>query len=239
MSTLVCCELTGGRSRDGLKLALNRSLSEPGPPDIVVTPSSPTSPVSTMPSSSSSSFTKNYQYRLLRTEQGGPMKRCKLESASLPTSPCTESSTLQHQLIINKVSCIDVEELKRRLDHKIYMGHGSNSNFLLVDCRSFIAYNMNHIRGAINVNCTDRFNRRRLQLGKAVLADLATSREGKELLRRRTNKEVIVYDDTTSSMDRITNTHPLYIVLSSLVEDNREPILLLGELIYSIFLQKY
>lgn len=66
-------------------------------------------------------------------------------------------------------------------------------------------------------------------MGKANLADLATNREGKELLRRRVNKEVIVYDDTTNSMDRITATHPLYIVLSTLVEDNKEPVLLLGK----------
>lgn len=220
MSTL-CCEMTGSRSRDGLKLALNRSLSEPGPPDLAVLPtSSSTTPSPTSP------FAKNYQYRLHRTEQGGPLKRCKLESASLPTSPCTESSTLQQSLIINKVQCMNADELKKRLDQRMcHVG----SNFLLVDCRSFIAYNMNHIRGAINVNCTDRFNRRRLQMGKAALADLATSREGKDLLRRRVNREVIVYDDTTNSMDRITTSHPLYIVLSSLVEDNREPILLLGE----------
>lgn len=219
MSTLVCCELTGGRPRDGLKLALNRSLSEPGPPDLNALPSS-------LPRSPTSSFTNNYQFRFLRSEQGGPLKRCKLESSSLPTSPCTESATLQRTLITNKVSCIDADELKRKLQQKSYH---VGSNFLLVDCRSFIAYNVNHIRGAINVNCTDRFNRRRLQMGKASLADLATSREGKEMLRRRVNKEVIVYDDTTSSMDRITTNHPLYLVLTTLVEDNREPLLLLGK----------
>ncbi|RLU15295.1 hypothetical protein DMN91_012289 [Ooceraea biroi] len=56
---------------------------------------------------------------------------------------------------------------------------------------------------AINVNCSDRFNRRRLQLGKATLADLVTAREGKELLRRRQFKEVIVYDDCTDDLEHL------------------------------------
>ena len=53
--------------------------------------------------------------------------------------------------------------------------------YLLVDCRPFIAYNVSHIRGAINVNCCNRLNRKRLQMGKATLADLATTKEGKEV----------------------------------------------------------
>lgn len=215
MSTLVCCEMTGSKPREGLKLPLNRSLSEPGTASLSMPARSPTSPCS-----------KNYQYRFLRSEQGGPSKRCKLESASLPASPCTESTTLQRTFITKRVGCMEPEELRERLEQKL--SHLS-SNFLLVDCRPFLAYNVNHIKGAININCTDRINRRRLQSGKATLADLATSGEGRELLRRRLNKEVVVYDDKTSNMERITTTHPLYIVLSSLVEDNKLPVLLLGK----------
>merc|ERR1712066_234090 len=73
--------------------------------------------------------------------------------------------------------------------------HGRN--FLLLDCRPFIAYNVSHIKGAINVNCCDRFNRKRLQQGKASLADLATTKEGKEMLKKRNWKEVVVYDDSS------------------------------------------
>lgn len=218
MSTLVCCEMTGSKPREGLKLSLNRSLSEPGTTTFTVPSLVARSPVSPC--------NKNYQYRFLHSDQGGPLKRCKLESASLPTSPCTESTTLQRTLITKRVTCMKPEELRERLEHKL--SHLS-SNFLLVDCRPFLAYNVNHIIGAININCTDRINRRRLQTGKVTLADLATSREGKELLKRRVNREVVVYDDTTSNMDRITTTHPLYMVLSSLVEDNKVPVLLLGK----------
>lgn len=105
----------------------------------------------------------------------------------------------------------------------------AGKNFILLDCRPFMSYNMNHISGAINVNCSDRFNRRRLQQGKASLADLATTREGKEVLKKRSFREVIIYDDSTSEKDRITLGHPLLLVLVSLVEDHKEPSLLLGK----------
>lgn len=179
---MLCCP------REGLRLALNRSLSEPGPPASV------------------------------------PTKRCKLESVSLPSSPCAESATLQRSLIMKRVRPLDPDTLVRKLERC-----SGRTNFLVVDCRPFIAYNVNHIRGSINVNCSDRFNRRRLQQGKATLADLATTREGKDLLKKRTFKEVVVYDDSTSDVDHLPTSHPLFLILSTLVEDNREPCLLLGE----------
>ncbi|KAF2884024.1 hypothetical protein ILUMI_22142 [Ignelater luminosus] len=191
----VCLELSGGRPRDGLKLPLNRSLSEPGPP------------------------TPTHLFL-------SPPKRCKLESTSvsLPTSPCAESATLQRALVLKKVGTLDADGLTTKLDTT----RPGPRTFLILDCRPFISYNMSHISGAINVNCSDRFNRRRLQQGKATLADLATTREGKEMLKKRSYKEVVVYDDGTCDKERVTAAHPLLLVLSSLVEDNREPILLLG-----------
>lgn len=193
----VCLE--SSRARDSLKLPLNRSLSEPGPP---------TSP-----------------HLLL-----SPPKRFKLESASvsLPTSPCAESATLQRALVLKKVATVDADGLRQKLED----ARSGTKPFLIVDCRPFISYNMSHILGAINVNCSDRFNRRRLQQGKATLADLATTREGKEMLKKRFFREVLVYDDSTSDKERVTTTHPLLLVLSSLVEDNRETILLLGKSIF-------
>jgi dual specificity MAP kinase phosphatase len=110
------------------------------------------------------------------------------------------------------------------------VGTKKTDGFLLVDCRPFIQYNVNHIRGAINVNCCDRFNRKRLQQGKATLADLATTKEGKDLLKKRTWKEVVVYDDCSDSLDELPASHTLFLVMNALVEDNREPIMLLGGL---------
>ncbi|KOX78816.1 Dual specificity protein phosphatase 10 [Melipona quadrifasciata] len=153
-------------------------------------------------------------------------KRCKLETVSLPASPCSESNTLQRQLVLQRTRTITADELADRL-----LGGREQPTAggpVLLDCRPFILYNVNHVRGAINVNCSDRFNRRRLQLGKASLADLANTREGKELLRRRHYREVVVYDDCTDDVDRLPVQHPLFLVLVALLEDNREPALLLG-----------
>ncbi|XP_047357799.1 dual specificity protein phosphatase 10-like isoform X2 [Vespa velutina] len=289
MSTLVCCEpVSAGRPRDNLKLVLNRSLSEPGPPATSSCfLSSPTSPVSPSPSTtssvdscitdvsgitdiassisstsstsssgincnsissgSSSSGTgsidnetitsdvhrhyhhhhyHHHHYHHYHQHQLHPLsasKRCKLETVSLPASPCSESNSLQKQLVLQRTRTITPTELAQRiLEH-------STSGPVLLDCRPFILYNVNHIRGAINVNCSDRFNRRRLQLGKATLADLATAREGKEILRRKQYREVIVYDDCTAELEYLPVQHPLFLVLAALVEDNREPALLLEE----------
>ncbi|XP_011862972.1 PREDICTED: dual specificity protein phosphatase 10 isoform X2 [Vollenhovia emeryi] len=152
-------------------------------------------------------------------------KRCKLETASLPTSPCAENG-LHRQLVLSKTRVITADDLAHRLVH--LERPSAVPPPVILDCRPFILYNVNHVRGAINVNCSDRFNRRRLQLGKATLADLATARESKELLRKRQFKEVIVYDDCTDDLEHLPAQHPLFLVLAALVDDDREPALLIG-----------
>ncbi|KAL3290397.1 hypothetical protein HHI36_023738 [Cryptolaemus montrouzieri] len=154
-----------------------------------------------------------------------PPKRCKLETASvsLPASPCAESASIQRSLILKKVKYLEPDGLKQKLENC------RPKNYVLLDCRSFTAYNLSHIIGAINVNCSDRYNRKRLQRGKATLADLTSSKESKEILKKMSHKEVIVYDESTSDKERITVTHPLFLVLSSIVEENKQPVLLLGE----------
>lgn len=199
----VCLE--SNRPREGLKLALNRSYSEPGPSN-----QSHLSPI-------------------------GPNKKFKLDNAtssaassvSLPTSPCSESATLQRTMVLKNVKIIDCDDLKTKLEEPRSAGPKQH---IIIDCRPFMSYNINHIRGALNVNCSDRFNRRRLQQGKATLADLATTREGKEILKKRCFKEVIIYDDSTNDKERITTGDALLLVLKSLVEDNKEPSLLIGGL---------
>ncbi|CAH0562637.1 unnamed protein product [Brassicogethes aeneus] len=183
--------LESSRTREGLKLPLDRSISEPGPSTATHLPSPNTA------------------------------KRFKLEpaSVSLPTSPCGESGTLKRNWVLNNVKTLDSDDLKAKLLQ-------SKPQFVIIDTRSFISYNINHINGAINVNCTDRFNRRRLQQGKATLADLATTSKGKEVLKKRCFREVIIYDDCTCEKERINPS--LLLVLTSLVEDHKEPSLLVG-----------
>ena len=151
----------------------------------------------------------------------GPPKRCRLETASLPASPCLEnSSTLQRSLVLSRLRKVQPDVLAARLDGPL--------SPLLLDVRPFMAFNVSHIRGSINIACSDRISRRRLEQGKAALADLATSRQGKELLRKRNIKEVVVYDESSSDLDRIPNNHPLYLVIAALVDDQRDPTLLIG-----------
>lgn len=212
MSALICdARGTGGmiRSRDGLRLSLNRSLSEPGPSDV----SGYASPI-VCPTQCGNG--------------GAPSKRCKLDCVSLPPSPCSESLTFQRSIVLKRVSQLSADAFYQKLKES-RASLASRPPFLTVDCRSFIAYNLNHVRDAINLNCSDRFNRRRLHQGKATLADLTSSREGKELLKNRSYREVIVYDENTSDLERLNTSHPLYLVFSKLIEDNREPMLLVGE----------
>merc|ERR1712012_1461819 len=144
-------------------------------------------------------------------------------SISLPTSPCSESSTLQRTLLLKHARTTDPNSLAVRMETK-------SNKTLIIDCRPFIAYNVNHIANAINVNCCDRFNRKRLQQGKAALADLATTKEGKEMLKKRTWKEVFVYDECSESLENLPASHTLFLVMNALVEDHREPVMLLGGL---------
>ena len=109
-------------------------------------------------------------------------------SVSLPNSPCSESSTMQRTLLVKHVSTVTSSGLASKLTAQPPLPKGGpptsgdGSGYLLVDCRPFIAYNVSHIKGAINVNCCNRLNRKRLQMGKATLADLATTKEGKEVV---------------------------------------------------------
>lgn len=100
---------------------------------------------------------------------------------------------------------------------------------LTIDCRSFVCYNVSHVRDAVNVNVADRINRRRLQSGKATLVELASSRDAKDALRRRGYREIVVYDDSTEDLNKVPYNHPLMLILGSLVEDEREPSFLIGK----------
>ena len=167
---------------------------------------------------------------VLLQQQQSPAKRCCLGlplSVSLPSSPSSESSSLQRSMMAKRTRIYTADQLAA-----IKWSTSSPTSgqpVVIVDCRPFMAYNASHIRGAINLNCSDRWNRKRLQTGRVSLADLATSPEGKELLRRRSIKEVIVYDDGAVDCERLPPSSTLYIVLSALLDDHKEPFLLAGK----------
>ena len=223
-------------SREGLELKFSRSISEPGhsranmpltltplmsPPSLTPTIHPPKRPrigcrmeigTGSVPSAGS----------------GGFLAPSVTSTVSLPTSPLdSEGNTLQRTLVLNQTGTIDDDSLAKKLQKSADSKHG-HRNFLLLDCRPFIAYNVSHIKGAINVNCCNRFNRKRLQQGTASLADLATTKEGKEALKKRNWKDIIVYDDGSEDLSCLPSSHTLFLVIKSLVEDLRSPVMLVG-----------
>jgi len=213
-------------TREALKLSFQRSFSEPlgGVAGRVL--GVPNTPTLESPPSVSPSLHPSKRSRLSNvnpTKLLSPPQSIEAGSISLPTSPCSESSTLQRTLLLKHARTTDPNSLAVRMETK-------SNKTLIIDCRPFIAYNVNHIANAINVNCCDRFNRKRLQQGKATLADLATTKEGKEMLKKRTWKEVFVYDECSESLENLPASHTLFLVMNALVEDHREPVMLLGGL---------
>eukprot|EP00795_Rhopilema_esculentum_P013504 gene13504-4384_t len=99
--------------------------------------------------------------------------------------------------------------------------------FMLFDCRSFIAYSNRHIAGAVNVNCSG-IVKKRLQQGKVALADLVTPDVGRECMKSGKWNRAIVYDDNTSELEKAPASHPVRLVLTSILKQGKEALLLKG-----------
>ncbi|GAB1602562.1 dual specificity protein phosphatase 10-like [Argonauta hians] len=108
---------------------------------------------------------------------------------------------------------------------------GRSKSLLVVDCRPSLEYNVSHIRGAINVSCIDRVNRRKLQQkGRVALVDLVTTKEGKEQFRRRSNKDIILYDSCTKDENHLSRDNALTAIVSLLYWEGKEVFILKGGL---------
>jgi len=105
----------------------------------------------------------------------------------------------------------------------------SCENLMLLDCRSFLAYNFKHITGALNVNCTG-IGKKRLQQGKASLVDLITTEYGKEFLKSGKWAKAVVYDESTVELEKAPSSHPLKLVIMSLLSQGKEAFILRGGL---------
>ena len=103
-----------------------------------------------------------------------------------------------------------------------------NDSVMILDCRSFLAYNFKHIAGAINVNCANNIVKKRLQQGKITLVDLVNSAQEKECLRSGKWAKAVVYDECTTELEKMPPSHPIKLVLSSLMKDGKEAFLLKG-----------
>ncbi|KAL8583539.1 hypothetical protein ACOMHN_054855 [Nucella lapillus] len=102
-------------------------------------------------------------------------------------------------------------------------------NVLVIDCRPFLCYNSQHVQGALNISCTDRFNRKRLQQGKVGVLDLLAATHGKDTFRRKPVREVVLYDERGSDEQHGMDTDSaLHIVLTTLHREGRQPSVLQG-----------
>ena len=66
-------------------------------------------------------------------------------------------------------------------------------------------------------------------------SDVPTLSDFARRAQRNPNVLFVVYDDATLDFDKLTTSHPLFLVLTTLVEDNREPALLLGKFVMALF----
>ena len=98
---------------------------------------------------------------------------------------------------------------------------------MLFDCRSFLAYNSRHITGAVNVNCSGII-KKRLQQGKVALVDLVTPDVGRECVKSGKWLRAVVYDEGTSELEKAPASHPVRLVLNSIMKQGKEALLLKG-----------
>lgn len=105
-------------------------------------------------------------------------------------------------------------------------------NVLLIDCRSFIAFNLNHINGALNVSCTDRLTKKRLQCNKVKAGDIVgPGQDAKdEFAEKRSSPSMVfvLYDDDTEDLSKSPINSPLQLVIHSLHRDGVEAVFLKG-----------
>ena len=111
---------------------------------------------------------------------------------------------------------------------------------LVIDCRSFVAYNSNHVHGALNISCADCISRKRLLTGRVTIGDLVSgSDDAKDRYQRAAevvksgNKnavQVIVYDEDTVNFDDLPANSPLRLVVSCLVKTGFDVYYMFGEL---------
>ncbi|CAG7786724.1 unnamed protein product [Allacma fusca] len=142
-------------------------------------------------------------------------------------APVNEPSDLKTQ-----VRTIDCHELARRIK-------SSNNKlrlpFILLDCRGYLCYTDSHIRGAVHIACTDRFNRKRVQNAGSVLDLVSTNNRRNKthnnaIYHNAVNgkyRDVIVYDEGNTDLNlEAAWANPISFVLVHLLQENRQPIYL-------------
>ena len=98
---------------------------------------------------------------------------------------------------------------------------------MVVDCRSFISYNLCHIKGAMNIGCADRLTKKRLQSGKLTLCQVIKCALAKERFLTHPGTEVVVYDDNSTQISTEKDCS-LRLVAASLAKEGKTVYFLKG-----------
>ncbi|ESO85488.1 hypothetical protein LOTGIDRAFT_154978 [Lottia gigantea] len=104
-----------------------------------------------------------------------------------------------------------------------------SKSLLVIDCRSAFAFDTKHIQGAVSVSCGG-VCKRRLQQGKVSLIDLVTSKEGRNMYKKKSNKDIIIYDDQTTDTRENPKDTTLNVVINTLFREGKDPFVLKGGL---------
>ena len=155
------------------------------------------------------------------------VQRSVARSAS-PVAPLRKCASVR-QPAKEAYHCTDCEKARSMLPAELAKRMEMAKTLLLLDCRSFISYNLNHVRGALNVSCCDRLTKRRLQGGKASVADLVSGNDAKTLFRELIQSEIVLYDEKSKDVSSLTPQSSLHLVLTALLKEGKEVSVLKGE----------
>ncbi len=101
-------------------------------------------------------------------------------------------------------------------------------NLLVVDSRSFLEYNDGHVLGSVNIQ-SSKLIRKRLEQNKLSINDLLKCSQ-------RHYDTVVVYDQNTTDVARLSNEHFLWLVAKKLTEQFNSVFYLKGKSLCCIFL---
>ena len=98
----------------------------------------------------------------------------------------------------------------------------SASRCVLIDCRSYIAFNSSRVRTSLNINCPPIL-KRRLHRGSASLNSIVICSESRERLEEA--DKFILYDDRTSDWRALENDNTMKIIANVLKRERKRKII--------------
>jgi len=159
---------------------------------------------------------------MLYTQLTSKCDNNQIVAASETVTECSTESSSDEATSADEsvISCKDLVELIN-----------SEKPLLLLDCRTFLAFNANHINGALNVSCSDRITRKRLLDGKINVVDIISGQEAKELYRKlEAEATIVVYDESTVELASLPETNSLHLLTKTLLKHGKHSRFLKGGL---------